>query len=90
MLMSHIPYLTYVVLQLLSRIEKEKNQLKAEADDLRNQIDHVNKSKVGATQHLYILSISVNVLVRNTKNFQVFVDYCVAYSWNVEREPLAY
>jgi len=28
------------------RIEKERNQLKAEAEDLRGQIDHVSKGKV--------------------------------------------
>jgi hypothetical protein len=35
-----------VALFILIRIEKEKSQLKAEAEDLRGQIDHITKAKV--------------------------------------------
>jgi len=31
---------------VVCRIEKEKNQMKTELDDLRGQIDHLTKAKV--------------------------------------------
>jgi len=40
------------------RIEKEKSQLKAEADDLRGQVDHVGKGKV----HLWLLIIRILII----------------------------
>ncbi len=32
---------------MLDRVEKERNQLKSELDDLQGQLDHVSKTKVG-------------------------------------------
>ena len=34
---------------VVRRIEKEKNQMKTEIEDLRAQIDHVTKAKVRVT-----------------------------------------
>jgi len=36
---------------VVRRIEKEKNQMKTEIEDLRAQIDHVTKAKVRVTRN---------------------------------------
>jgi len=51
----------FITVRRVCRIEKEKSQAKAEADDLRGQLDHLSKGKVRAKK-FHTATVSVFVM----------------------------
>jgi hypothetical protein len=63
------------------RIEKERQQAKAEADDLRGQIDHITKAKV----HIYVVYTS-NIDVNEVK--QMKLTFNVDFESKMQYNPI--